>query len=137
MTATVTLTTLTHSRAIAKVVGVSGGDAASIKLSDLVISGQSGYVAASGYSGQSGWSGNASTVQVTISQVAYSCDSTKPVTISRNGVVLYTLFGSGVLPYGTNDQSTCDIDINFGTSAGGTVILELSKTNGYSAILQD
>ena len=73
-------------------------------------SGYSSYSGVSGYSGQSGWTGTA-------------------------GDVIYMLFGTDVLPYGSSESNTKDIVVTFSGSPGGTIILELSKTAGYSAML--
>src|SRR6185312_7422122 len=74
---------------------------------------------------------------VTISKILYSC---APVTgdsisITRNSLVVATLFGSGELDLSAKgivdtDQATHDIVVTF-TGSGGTVYLKLKKATGY------
>lgn len=71
---------------------------------------------------------------VTIAGVAYSVSSTGAVTVQRDTALIYKLFGHDTIMYGSNENSSNDITVTFAGSAGGTIIFELSKTNGWSAI---
>jgi hypothetical protein len=118
MTATVHYMTKTHNRAVVKIVGTAAADTATIDItSDLVVAGQT-----------------ASSPKVGISGLAYSVSSSGDVTVSRNLVPVFKLFGHDTLQYGSNEQATQNIVVTFNTSAGGTLILELSKTSGFSAV---
>lgn len=118
MAATVHYITKTHNRAVVKIVGTAASDTATINITtDLLVSGQT-----------------ASSPKVGISAVAYSCSSAGDVTVVRNSIPVFKLFGHDSLSYGSNEQSNQNIVVTFNTSAGGTLILELSKTSGFSAV---
>jgi len=127
MAATVQYITKTFNRAVIKVVGTASGDTATITigapggtpfLDDLTVTGQTVSAAPT----------------VTISAIAYSVHASGDATIVRNAVPIFKLFGNGVMPYGSNEQASKNIVVTFTTTLGGTVIIELSKTDGYSAI---
>lgn len=118
MAAIVHYITKTHNRAVVKIVGTSTSDSATINIAtDLLFGAQT-----------------ANSPKVGISALAYSCSSSGDVTVVRNGVTIFKLFGHDTLSYGSNEQSDQNIVVTFNTSAGGTIILELSKTSGFSAV---
>lgn len=116
-TVTPVYTTLTHNRATAKIVGTNIADTSTIALSALTVTGQT-----------------ASSPLVGITSVSYSLSATGNATISRNGIVIFNLFGDGTLSFGSHEQQGQNIVVTFGSSAGGTIIIELSKSAGFSAI---
>ncbi len=117
MTATIHYITKTHNRAVVKITATSAGDAVTIPIGDnLCVAGQ--------YSVDP---------KINISTVAYSVSSAGHTSINRNGEVL-RLFGHGTISYGDVEQVSSNIDVSFVDTAGGTVILELSKTDGFSAV---
>ncbi len=75
-----------------------------------------------------------SAAKVGITGVAYSVSSSGDVTVVRNSVNIFKFFGHDTLSYGSNEQNDKDIVVTFNTSAGGTLILELSKTDGFGAV---
>jgi hypothetical protein len=74
------------------------------------------------------------TAHVGITNVAYSVSSSGDVTVVRNSKTVFKLFGHDTLVYGSNEESGYDIVVTFNTSAGGTCILELSKTSGFGTV---
>lgn len=72
---------------------------------------------------------------VNIAELAYSCNAAGQITVARNSVVTHNLFGSDhALRAPSNEQNTFDIVVTFVTTAGGTLIIEFSKVDGFSAI---
>jgi hypothetical protein len=118
-------------RAIVKIVGAASADTATINLNDVVQVGQSGFSGVSG-SGYSGFSGYRSRLNIT--QLAWSCDATGVITIVRNNLLVYKLFGSGMMPYGSTEFHDYPLVVTFTGTAGGTLVLELSKADGYSPV---
>ena len=71
-----------------------------------------------------------------ISKIWYSVPSGGYVTITRNSVIVATLFGHDVIE-GFNFAENNGSDIAIAFSAGGTVILEINKIDGYGQVLED
>lgn len=118
MAATVSYITKTHSRAVVKIVGTAATDTATINIANDLLFGTQ----------------TSNSPKVSISAVAYSVSSSGDVTVARNGVIIFKLFGHDTLSYGSSEQNTQNIVVTFNTSPGGTLILELSKTSGFSAV---
>jgi hypothetical protein len=74
------------------------------------------------------------TPKVGITQVAYSVSSAGDVTVVRDGTTVFKLFGHDTLTYGSNEKITHPFVVTFNTSAGGTILLELSKTDGFGPV---
>ena len=73
--------------------------------------------------------------KVNIAEMSFSCSSTGDITISRTSLVTHKLFGSAVNFHApSSENSTADLVVLFSTGAGGTMILELSKMEGFSAV---
>lgn len=67
-----------------------------------------------------------------ITKVWYSVSSSGDVTITRNSVAVLKLFGHDVIDnFGLAENNSSDVVATFNTSAGGTVILEFSKIDGF------
>jgi hypothetical protein len=71
---------------------------------------------------------------VAIPRVRYSVSSSGAVTIVRNSETVLKLFGHDELETLSYDQPTSDIVVTFDTSAGGTLIMELSKLAGFTTV---
>jgi len=73
--------------------------------------------------------------KVHIAEMSYSCNASGELTITRAGTVTHKLFGNAVNFHAPSpENSTTDIVVAFATGAGGTIILELSKMEGFSAV---
>lgn len=76
-----------------------------------------------------------STPAVNIAEMSYSCNAAGQITITRNSVVTHNLFGADHAFHApSNEQNTFDIVITFVTTVGGTLVIEFSKVDGFSAI---
>ena len=73
-------------------------------------------------------------LQVNIARVRYSVSSTGDVTVTRNSVVVLKLFGHDELECPTSEFNTFPIVSTFTGTAGGTLILEVTKVAGFSSI---
>jgi hypothetical protein len=73
--------------------------------------------------------------KVNIAEVSYSTANTGFITITRNSVVTHKLFGSDSNFHApSNEQSDQNIAVLFDTTAGGTLMIELSKVEGFGAL---
>jgi len=73
--------------------------------------------------------------KVNIAEMSYSCNAAGDITLTRNSVVTHKLFGTAVGFHApSSEQSDQNIVVLFTTTAGGTLMLELSKVEGFSAI---
>ena len=74
-----------------------------------------------------------STPKVNINKVWYSVSSSGDVTVTRNSVPVLKLFGHDTIEqFGLAENNTSDIVVTFNTSAGGTIILDISKLEGFT-----
>lgn len=74
----------------------------------------------------------ANSPKVNITRIWYSVPSSGYVTITRNSVIVATLYGHDTIDnFSLAENNGSDIGVAF--SAGGTVILELAKVSGYSS----
>lgn len=70
--------------------------------------------------------------QANITKVWYSVSSAGDVTVTRNSVAVLKLFGHDTLDcFGLAENNGFDTVVTFNTSAGGTVILEFTKIDGF------
>lgn len=118
MTATVHFIKKTHNSAVVKVVATAAGDTATINITDDLLFGDQ----------------TVSSPKVNVARATYSVSSSGDVTVTRNSVPIFKFFGHDEFPYASSEQNTHNIVVTFNTSAGGTLVLELSKVNGFSAI---
>jgi hypothetical protein len=118
MTATLTIIGRKHNHATIKVVGTAASDTATIDLDTLISTGQT----------------VDGTPKVNLARARYSVSSSGDVTVTRNSVTVLKLFGHDEIECPTPEQNTHDIVVTFNNSAGGTIILEVAKVGGYSAI---
>ena len=126
-TALKTVIAKSNSRAVVKVnsATATGADTGTITLATDLL-----------FTDGSGTAEVASTPKVNITKVYYSVPSGGYVTITRNGVIVATLWGHDTIDgFGFAENNTSNIDIAF--SGGGTIILELAKVGGYSPVLAD
>lgn len=74
------------------------------------------------------------TPMVSIHGLAWTCASTADkITVSRNGVVLYNLVGTGHFKHTSyTDATSSDSDIVVDMGLNGTLILEVRKLSGYA-----
>lgn len=120
-TATKTIISNSNTRTVVKVASATaaGADTATITLAGIAMSGQ-----------------NTSSPKANITKIWYSTQAASYITLTRNGVIVATLYGQGVLEgFGFAENNSSDIDVAF--NAGGTVIVELAKLTGYSSMLPD
>lgn len=76
-----------------------------------------------------------SSPKVNIANLSYSCAATGDITITRNAVVTHKLFGSdSALHAPSAEQNASDIVVLFTGSAGGTLIIECAKVEGFGAL---
>lgn len=69
-----------------------------------------------------------------LTKIWYSVSSSGDVTIVRNAVTIAKLFGHDTIEgFGLAEQAGENIVVTFNTSAGGTAIIEISKTSGYGS----
>lgn len=108
-----------QNKAVFKITATAAADTVTIVLAtDLIHEGQA-----------------VATPKVNIARMAYSCSSSGDITIVRNGVTTHKLFGhDSEFQAPTAEQNLSDIVVTFNNTAGGTLILELSKVDGYGAI---
>ena len=68
-----------------------------------------------------------------IRRILWSTDKNADITITRNGVVCWDLFGNGELDFhGFSDTEENDSDIVIDFNNGhGTVVVEVTKVSGY------
>lgn len=126
-TATKVLIQHSNTRATVKVANatVGGADTASINISTDLL-----------FTDGSGTAQTVSSPKVNINKIYYSVPSSGSVTLTRNGVIVATLYGHDTIEgFGLAENNGSNIDISF--SAGGTIILELSKVSGFSNVLLD
>ena len=74
-----------------------------------------------------------SSPEVNIRRLYWSTDKNADITISRNGVVIWDLFGNGELEFNgfsDNEENDSDIVVNF-NNGHGTIIVDVAKINGY------
>lgn len=72
---------------------------------------------------------------VNIKRIQWSTDKNADITITRNSVVIWDLFGSGDLEfngYADTEENDSDIIVTF-NNGDGTVIIETSKISGYGS----
>lgn len=72
---------------------------------------------------------------VNIKRIQWSTDKNADITITRNSVVIWDLFGSGDLEfngYADTEENDSDIVVTF-NNGDGTVIIETSKVSGYGS----
>ena len=120
-TATKTIISNSNTRTVVKVASATavGADTATIALADIVMGGQT-----------------ASSPKANITKIWYSVPAAGYVTLTRNSVIVATLYGQGEIDgFGFAENNTNDVDVAF--SAGGTVMVELAKLTGYSSMLPD
>ena len=73
--------------------------------------------------------------KVNIAEMSYTCNSAGLISLTRNSVVTHQLFGSLVGFHApSSEQSDQNVVVLFTTTVGGTLILELSKVEGFSSI---
>lgn len=73
--------------------------------------------------------------KVNIANLSYSCAATGDITITRGGVVTHKLFGSDRdLHAPSAENNASDIVVTFTGTAGGTLILECGKVDGFGAL---
>lgn len=74
-----------------------------------------------------------SSPEVNIRRILWSTDKNADITITRNGVVCWDLFGNGELDFhGFSDTEENDSDIVIDFNNGhGTVVVEVTKVSGY------
>jgi hypothetical protein len=76
-----------------------------------------------------------SSPKVNIANLSFSCAATGDISISRGGVVTHKLFGTAETFHAPSDQNnTSDIVITFTGTAGGTLIIDCGKVEGFGAI---
>lgn len=81
-----------------------------------------------------GQTADGATKLVNLARVHYSVSGTGKVTITRNSVPIAVLFGQGDIAIPSSEENSSNITLTFSGSAGGTVILELAKVQGFGAI---
>lgn len=72
---------------------------------------------------------------VNIKRIQWSTDKNADITITRNSVVIWDLFGTGDLDfngYADTEENDSDIIVTF-NNGDGTVIIETSKVSGYGS----
>lgn len=76
------------------------------------------------------------TPTVNIARCRFSTNSTNDISVSRNSIKVLKLFGTGELDTPTPEQNTQSITVLFSGSGtgGGTLMLELNKIAGFSAV---
>lgn len=74
------------------------------------------------------------TPKVNIARCRYSVSSAGSVSVSRNSVVTLKLFGHDEIECPTSENNTHPIVTLFSTTAGGTLIMEVTKVEGFSAV---
>jgi hypothetical protein len=70
-----------------------------------------------------------------IKRIFWSTDKNADITITRDSIVIWDLFGSGELDFhgfSDTEQNDADIVINF-NNGHGTIIVELAKVSGYGS----
>jgi len=74
-----------------------------------------------------------SSPEVNVRRIFWSTDKNADITITRNGVVIWDLFGNGELDFhGFSDTEENDSDIVIDFNNGhGTIIVEVTKVSGY------
>jgi len=73
--------------------------------------------------------------KVNIAEMSYSCNAAGDITLTRNSTVTHKLFGNAVGFHAPSSESNDqNIVVLFTTTVGGTLMLELSKVEGFSAI---
>lgn len=108
-----------QNKAVFKITATAASDSVTINLAaDLIHNGQT-----------------VNSPKVNIARMAYSCSSSGSIDISRNGVVTHKLFGhDSEFQAPSAEQNDQNIVVTFSGTAGGTLILELSKVDGFGAI---
>lgn len=72
---------------------------------------------------------------VNIKRIQWATDKNADITITRNSVVIWDLFGTGDLDfngYADTEENDSDIIVTF-NNGDGTVIIETSKISGYGS----
>jgi hypothetical protein len=72
---------------------------------------------------------------VNIKRIQWATDKNADITITRNSVVIWDLFGTGDLDfngYADTEENDSDIIVTF-NNGDGTVIIETSKVSGYGS----
>lgn len=72
---------------------------------------------------------------VNIKRIQWATDKNADITITRNSVVIWDLFGTGDLDfngYADTEENDSDIVVTF-NNGDGTVIIETSKISGYGS----
>lgn len=72
---------------------------------------------------------------VNIKRIQWATDKNADITITRNSVVIWDLFGTGDLDfngYADTEENDGDIIVTF-NNGDGTVIIETSKVSGYGS----
>ena len=78
---------------------------------------------------------NTATPKVNIAEMSYTCNAGGKITLTRNAVVTHALFGSLIGFHApSNEENASDVVVLFDTTAGGTLVLELSKVEGFSSV---
>ncbi len=76
-----------------------------------------------------------SSPEVNIRRIYWSTDKNADITITRNGVTVWDLFGYGDLEFNgfsDNEENSSDIVVEF-NNGHGTIIIECAKVNGYGS----
>lgn len=74
-----------------------------------------------------------SSPEVNIRRIFWSTDKNADITITRNGIVCWDLFGNGELDFhgfADTEQNDADLVIDF-NNGHGTIIVEVTKVSGY------
>lgn len=76
-----------------------------------------------------------SSPEVNVRRIFWSTDKNADITITRNSVVIWDLFGNGELDFhGFSDTEENDSDIVIDFNNGhGTIIIEVTKVSGYGS----
>lgn len=113
-----------HNRATFKITATAALDTVTIDLAtDLIHNGQT-----------------VGTPKVNIANIAYSCASSDSITIVRNGVTTHKVFGhDSEFHAPSTEQNGSNIVVTFngsgqGSEHGGTIVIELSKVDGFGSI---
>ena len=74
-----------------------------------------------------------SSPKANIKRIYWSTDKNADITITRNGVVCWDLFGYGDLEFNgfaDNEENDSDVVVDF-NNGHGTIIIEFAKVSGY------
>ena len=76
-----------------------------------------------------------SSPEVNVRRIFWSTDKNADITITRNSVVIWDLFGNGELDFhgfADTEENDSDIVIDF-NNGHGTIIIEVTKVSGYGS----